>query len=56
MEDAVVSVINMQQVGEDPFGWYEGSQETGEEDLQQVGTGSGSCLQSRRGYCLYLHE
>ena len=42
VEDAVVSVINMQQIGEDPFGWYEGSQETGGEDLQQVGTGSGA--------------
>lgn len=42
VDNAVVSIINMQQVGQDPFGWYEGSQETSEEDLQQVGTGSGA--------------
>ena len=42
VDDAVVSVINMQQIGQDPFGWYEGSQTTDEESLQQVGTGSGA--------------
>ncbi|WP_071847326.1 S1C family serine protease [Alkalibacterium sp. 20] len=42
VDDAVVSVINMQQVGQDPFGWYEGGQTTDEENLQQIGTGSGA--------------
>ncbi|MER2063653.1 MAG: trypsin-like peptidase domain-containing protein [Alkalibacterium sp.] len=42
VDNAVVSIINMQQVGQNPFGWYGGSQETSEEDLQQVGTGSGA--------------
>src|SRR5690606_17350907 len=43
VDDSVVSVINMQRIGQDPFGWYGGgSQEMDEEDLQQVGTGSGA--------------
>ncbi|MFO8069683.1 MAG: trypsin-like peptidase domain-containing protein [Alkalibacterium sp.] len=42
VDDAVVSVINMQQVGQDPYGWYEGYENTDEENLQQVGTGSGA--------------
>lgn len=42
VDDSVVSVINMQRVGQNPFGWYEGSQEMDEEDLQQAGTGSGA--------------
>lgn len=42
VDEAVVSIINMQQVGQNPYGWYEGAQETDEEDLQQVGTGSGA--------------
>jgi len=42
VDNAVVSIINMQRIGQNPFGWYEGSEETSEEDLQQVGTGSGA--------------
>lgn len=42
VDDAVVSVINMQQIENNPFGWYEGTQTTEEEDLQQAGTGSGA--------------
>ena len=43
VDDSVVSVINMQRIGQDPFGWYGGgSQEMDEEDLQQAGTGSGA--------------
>ena len=32
----------MQKVGQNPYGWYEGSQQSDEEQLQQVGTGSGA--------------
>ncbi|GEK88616.1 serine protease Do [Alkalibacterium putridalgicola] len=44
VDEAVVSIINMQRVGQNPYGWYEGSQDTDAEgeDLQQVGTGSGA--------------
>lgn len=44
VDEAVVSIINMQRVGQNPYGWYEGSQDADAEgeDLQQVGTGSGA--------------
>ncbi|WP_413526980.1 S1C family serine protease [Marinilactibacillus psychrotolerans] len=47
IDDAVVSVINMQQAAENPYGWYGGNtQGQGDADekdsLQQVGTGSGA--------------
>ncbi|WP_368645516.1 S1C family serine protease [Alkalibacterium putridalgicola] len=44
VDEAVVSIINMQHVGQNPYGWYEGSQDADAEgeDLQQVGTGSGA--------------
>lgn len=44
IDDAVVSVINMQQAAENPYGWYGNTQEESEseESLQQVGTGSGA--------------
>ncbi|GEK91237.1 S1C family serine protease [Alkalibacterium kapii] len=41
-DEAVVSIINMQRVGQNPYGWYEGSQASDEDKLQQVGTGSGA--------------
>lgn len=44
IDDAVVSIINLQAAGEDPFGWYEETQvdEEAEEGMQQAGTGSGA--------------
>ncbi|SFK20521.1 serine protease Do [Marinilactibacillus piezotolerans] len=46
IDDAVVSVINMQQAAENPYGWYgstqDGEETEDEESLQQVGTGSGA--------------
>ncbi|MDN6386005.1 MAG: trypsin-like peptidase domain-containing protein [Alkalibacterium sp.] len=42
VDESVVSIINMQKVGQNPYGWYEGSQQSDEEQLQQVGTGSGA--------------
>ncbi len=45
IDDAVVSVINLQQAAENPYGWYGGTKSDeapGEDDLQTVGTGSGA--------------
>ncbi|TVP90824.1 trypsin-like peptidase domain-containing protein [Alkalibacterium sp.] len=44
VDEAVVSVINLQRMGDSPWGWY-GETDAGEqteEDLLQVGTGSGA--------------
>lgn len=44
IDDAVVSIINLQAAGNDPFGWYGETQmeEETEEGMQQAGTGSGA--------------
>lgn len=43
VDEAVVSILNLQQMEQNPFGWYGGAQNTeGEEDLLQAGTGSGA--------------
>ncbi|GAA0369448.1 hypothetical protein GCM10008932_21400 [Alkalibacterium iburiense] len=43
VDDAVVSILNLQQMGQNPWGWYGGTQSPEEgEDLLQAGTGSGA--------------
>ncbi|MFC6463475.1 S1C family serine protease [Marinilactibacillus sp. GCM10026970] len=45
IDDAVVSVINLQKAAQNPYGWYGGTQDDSiedQEDLQTVGTGSGA--------------
>lgn len=44
VDDAVVSIINLQGAGDNPFEWYGETQadEEAEEDMEQAGTGSGA--------------
>lgn len=43
VDEAVVSILNLQQMEQNPFGWYGGAQNPeDEEDLLQAGTGSGA--------------
>lgn len=43
VDDAVVSILNLQQMNQNPYGWYGGTQNSGDSDeLLQAGTGSGA--------------
>lgn len=50
VDDAVVSILNLQQMSQNPWGWYGGTQSAEEgEDLLQAGTGSGAVYKVEDG-------
>lgn len=50
VDDAVVSILNLQQMSQNPWGWYGGTQSGEEgEDLLQAGTGSGAVYKVEDG-------